>query len=105
MTRRQMMSGRRILGTVAVCTAVVATAVLTQAGPAAATTPSSGKSFPTNVADVAVRSQPGTGHGSTVVKVLPAAHTEVTVSCYVSGRSVHGDRVWYHVTAPAVGYV
>jgi hypothetical protein len=83
---------------------VLASGVIASAAPAAAATAPS-KTFPTTVADVHVRSLPRTGRGSKKVKVLPAARTAVTVSCYVSGQAIGGDRIWYRITAPAAGYV
>jgi hypothetical protein len=29
----------------------------------------------------------------------------VTVTCYVAGQSVHGNRTWYRVSYPRTGYV
>ena len=61
------------------------------------------KAFSTNVADVTVYSQPRTTSSS--VGGLGAAGSQVTVDCYVVGQRVRGDRIWYHATAPTVGYV
>src|SRR5690242_11400815 len=98
------MSGRRAVRAALVVAGVVVGGIAGSALSASAA-PVTGKTFPTKVADVHIRTLPRTGRGSRVVRVLPAARTPVTVACYVSGQAVGGDRIWYRTTAPATGYV
>jgi hypothetical protein len=50
-----------------------------------------------------VRKAPHTA--APVVHVLGAAGTRVSVTCFAVGSSVNGDRIWYHIVAPAAGFV
>jgi hypothetical protein len=59
--------------------------------------------YPTKVAKLRVRTLPSTD--SKVVKVLGAAGTKVTVDCYARGQAIGGDSIWYHIVAPAKGFV
>jgi|SRR5882757_3223988 len=59
-------------------------------------------SFKTTVTGLHVRTQPTSD--SSTVKVLGAAGSPVTLSCWVSGQTVQGDAIWYRLAKPAVGY-
>jgi hypothetical protein len=41
---------------------------------------------------------------TTIVRLGPAG-TKVTVNCFVVGKPVFGDSVWYHIVKPASGFV
>jgi hypothetical protein len=59
--------------------------------------------YRTVVTGLRVRKAPHTR--APVVHVLGAAGTRVSVSCFAVGSPVGGDRIWYHIVAPAVGFV
>ena len=50
-----------------------------------------------------VRTAPTTT-ATTVVRLGPAG-TKVTVNCFVVGKPIFGDSVWYHIVKPAHGFV
>src|SRR5689334_20257812 len=56
------------------------------------------KSFVTTAADVAERTKPTLAGSARKVGTVAKAGTRVTVACYVTGQSVHGDTVWYRTT-------
>jgi hypothetical protein len=58
--------------------------------------------YRTVVPNLRVRKAPHTA--APVVHVLGPAGTKVAVNCFAIGSSVSGDRVWYHLVAPAVGF-
>jgi uncharacterized protein YraI len=57
----------------------------------------------TTAAGLHVRSAPNASSAS--VTTVAASGSAVTVTCYVSGQSVHGNRTWYRVSYPRTGYV
>jgi len=59
--------------------------------------------YRTVVRHLRVRKAPHTA--APVVHVLGAAGTRVSVTCFAVGSSVNGDRIWYHIVAPAAGFV
>ena len=59
--------------------------------------------YRTVVRHLRVRKAPHTA--APVVHVLGAAGTRVSVTCFAVGSSVNGDRIWYHIIAPAAGFV
>ena len=59
--------------------------------------------YETVVRGLRVRSGPSTS--AQVVGAIGAAGSRVSVDCYASGDSVFGDHAWYHIVAPATGYV
>jgi hypothetical protein len=59
--------------------------------------------YRTVVNHLRVRKAPHTA--APVVHVLGAAGTRVSVTCFAVGSSVSGDRIWYHIVAPATGFV
>ena len=59
--------------------------------------------YRTVVRHLRVRKAPHTA--APVVHVLGAAGTRVSVACFAVGSSVNGDRIWYHIVAPAAGFV
>jgi hypothetical protein len=54
-------------------------------------------------ADLRIRTAPAIT--ATISGYLVDVGSKVTVSCYEEGSPIFGDPVWYHATAPAVGYV
>jgi hypothetical protein len=67
--------------------------------------PTTDKVLTTTTAGVHVRTQPNTGRGSHIAATLGKAGIRITVSCYVTGQSVGGDRIWYRTVKPARDYV
>jgi hypothetical protein len=59
--------------------------------------------YETIVRGLRVRSAPSTS--AQIVGGLGAAGSRVSVDCYAVGTSVFGDHAWYHIVAPATGYV
>ncbi len=59
--------------------------------------------YRTVVTGLRVRKAPHTA--ARVVFVLGAAGSRVTVNCFATGTSVHGDNIWYHIVAPHAGFV
>jgi uncharacterized protein YraI len=57
----------------------------------------------TTTAGLHVRSAPNTSSPS--VTTIATSGAPVTVTCYVYGQSVRGNRVWYRVSNPGTGYV
>lgn len=62
-----------------------------------------GQIYRTVATGLRVRSAPRTS--ATIITVLGVYGSKVTVTCYTSGTSILGDRIWYHIVAPATGYV
>jgi hypothetical protein len=62
-----------------------------------------GHVFHTLAHGLRVRTAPSTT-AATVVRLGPAG-TKVTVNCFVVGKPVFGDSVWYHIVKPAHGFV
>ena len=94
-----------VLGGLAATAAVAATTLVSGGPVQAAPVPAASTwSFATNVIHVHVRNVPAVKR-SKIVETLGAAGTRVTVDCYVAGRPVFGDRIWYHTTVPAKGYI
>ena len=59
--------------------------------------------YRTLVTGLRVRQRPSTS--APVVHVLGAAGSPVVVNCYTTGTPVFKDNVWYHIVAPARGFV
>jgi hypothetical protein len=89
----------------ATISALVVPALFATGSFAAAPNPSAaGKTYPTKVADVHVRSQPGNSHGSRVLATLPAAGTKATVTCAVHVTTAGVAHTWYRTVKP-LGYI
>jgi len=101
----------RTAGLGAVATAIAAATGLLLATPASAA-PVSGRAaqapairhvYRTLVTGLAVR------EAATALSmkraVLGTAGTKVRIDCFAVGQAVHGDSVWYHITAPKAGLV
>ncbi len=81
----------------------IAVTVLILAAPTAIAAGKPTRSYPTNSGHVRIFQAPQT-HARTV-RVLTPRRTKVTLGCYTQAQAVHGDRIWYRVTAPTAGYI
>jgi uncharacterized protein YgiM (DUF1202 family) len=57
----------------------------------------------TTVSGLNIRSKPTTA--SRVVGKLSTAGASVQVVCFTRGQSIHGQTMWYRISAPHTGYV
>jgi hypothetical protein len=62
-----------------------------------------GHVFETLIAGLHVRKAPSTA--APVLAVLGPFGTKVTVKCWARGSSVFGDKVWYLIVTPHIGFV